>query len=158
MQQEAPACGKSGDPLAPGFELGGIIVKEGEVVDVPQVPLGAEDFLAEVIQAIQVDVGEQVTGQVADWLSPPSCEWREQVVAGKAPAHGLLRVGRVADDVGRRLDAGTPDAAAPVAREDRMVDGRGAPVDIGAEHVPALLPKVSSRWIARWVPLPLRMA
>jgi hypothetical protein len=40
-------------------------VKQRQVVDVTQIPLRPQDFGAEMIKAVQVDIGEELARQIA---------------------------------------------------------------------------------------------
>ena len=68
------------------------VVEQGEVIHVAQAALGPQHLLAEVVLPVQMQVGEELTGEVADGQPAPSCKGREQVVTGKQQMHWLLRV------------------------------------------------------------------
>ena len=64
---EAEVLGEVGFELgADVCEEGGIVTEEGEVVGVAEVFLGVEVAFAVVIEAVEVDVGEELAGEVAD--------------------------------------------------------------------------------------------
>ena len=110
-------------------------MEEREIVHVAQIALRSQDLLAEVVQAVEVDVGEELAGQVADGQAAPALERGEQVVARKVERHRLLGVGAVDDPVRQRQGAGADDAPAQVALEDFMVDGGEVAVDVAAQDM-----------------------
>ena len=55
-------------------EEGAIVGEEGEVIDVAEVALGVELFFTEVVEAVEVDVGKELAGEVADWQAARAFE------------------------------------------------------------------------------------
>ena len=102
MEAQAAAFEEPGDAEPPVLEAFGVVMEECEVVHVAQVALRSQDLLAEVVQAVEVDVGEELAGQVADGQAAPALERGEQVVAGVVEGHRLLGVGAVDDPVRQR--------------------------------------------------------
>ena len=102
MQAQAAAFQEPGDAEPPALEAFGVVVEEREVVHVAQVALRSQHLLAEVVQAVEMDVGEELAGQVADGQAAPALERGEQVVAGVVERHRLLGVGAVDDPVRQR--------------------------------------------------------
>ena len=94
-----------GDAVPPVREAFGVVVEEREVVDVAQVALRPQDLLAEVVQAVEVHVGEEPAGQVADGQATRALEeglaYRTEGVVDHPVAEGRdygssSRVGRMA--------------------------------------------------------------
>ena len=56
----------------------------------------------EVIEALEIQVGEELAGQVADRQAAAALEWREQVVALEVQVDRLLWVGAIDDQVEQR--------------------------------------------------------
>ena len=54
------------DAPAPPGQRRGAVVEQGEVVHVAQIARRAQHFLHEVAQAVEMDVGEERAGEVAD--------------------------------------------------------------------------------------------
>ena len=108
MEAQAAAFQEAGDAAPPFLEAVGVVVEECEVVHVAQVALRSQDLLAEVVQAVEVDVREELAGQVADGQAAPALERGEQVVAGVVQRHRLLGVGAVDDAVRQRQGANAP--------------------------------------------------
>lgn len=75
-----------------------VVREQSEVVHVAQIR-SAQDFLDVVIDSVEVDVGEQLTGEVADRKTSTAVERREQIVACKVEIHRLLRVRSIDDAV-----------------------------------------------------------
>ena len=117
MKPQPPALQKHGDATPPRFELPGVIVKQGEVVHVAHVTLGPQYFLAEMVQAVEVQVGKELAGQIADRQAAPSFQGGKQIIARIVEKDGFLRVGRVDDAVRQRQGAAAGNTAAQVALE-----------------------------------------
>ena len=81
MQRQASAGEIWRQPIAPAFQDLRVIVEQGEVVDVPNVAPHPQHLRAEMIEAIEVDVGEELAGQIADRQPAPPAIRLEQVVA-----------------------------------------------------------------------------
>ena len=81
VKAQPPALEIFGDALPPHLELFPLVVKQREVVHVAHIPLGPQHFLAEVVQAVQIQIGEELAGQVADRQAAPALEGGEQMVA-----------------------------------------------------------------------------
>ena len=97
MEAQAAAFQEPGEAEPPVLEAFGVVVEEREVVHVAQVAPGSQDLLAEVVQAVGVDIGEELAGQVADGQAAPALERSEQVAAGvvearKAATPGFARL------------------------------------------------------------------
>lgn len=99
MELEPPPLEKSIDAPTPLLQHVGVVVKEREVVDVAEITLRAQHFLDEVVEGVEVDVGEELAGQVADGKAATSLVRREEVVAREIEQHRLLRVRCVDDGV-----------------------------------------------------------
>ena len=82
MERQASAGEIRGQPVAPALQNRPLVVEQGEVVDVADVAARLQDFFAEVIEAVEVDVGEKLAGQVADRQPAGAAIGLEQVVAG----------------------------------------------------------------------------
>lgn len=88
-----------------------------------------------MVKRIEVDIGEELTGQVADRQAAPSLERREQTIAREPQFDRLLRV-RAVDDLiaqGQGADAGNP--APEIRLQDGVVDRREVSPDVAAKHV-----------------------
>ena len=135
MQAKPAAFQIAGNALLPLLQLVGAVVEQGEVVHVAQIALGAQHLLAEVVQSIQVQIGEELAGEVADRQPAAAFERREQIVAGIVDQHGLLPIAAVDDAVGQCQGVFAGEAAAQVRFEDGVVDGREVAVDVAAQHM-----------------------
>ncbi len=64
----------------------GVVAEQGEVVHVAEV-LGSFQFLFdEVVETIEIQVSEELAGQITDWQSAPPLRGRKEMVTGKATA------------------------------------------------------------------------
>jgi hypothetical protein len=52
-----------------------------------------------VIEAVEIEVGEELAGQVADRQAAAALEWREQIVAIEIEVDRLLRVRGIDDEI-----------------------------------------------------------
>ena len=66
VEPQPAAFEESGDAVPPLHESLGVIVEQREVVHVAQVALRPQNLLAEVVEAVEMDIGEELAGQVAD--------------------------------------------------------------------------------------------
>ena len=114
MQPEPPFFKEHADPSPPLLELFAVVVKQSEVINIAQVTFCAENLLAEVVQTVEIDVGEELAGQVADGQAPASLKGRQQVIAREEMMDRLLRIGTVDDPVGEVQRAFAGDASAEV--------------------------------------------
>lgn len=97
MEPEPPAGKVLPDAVPPRAKLLGVVVEHREVVDVAQIAPRPQDFLAEMIQPVEVHVGEELAGEIPDRQAAAPFEGRQQGVAGKEQQDGLLGV-RPVDD------------------------------------------------------------
>ncbi len=81
-----------------------VVVKAAEVVDVAQIAAHAQAFLHKMIQRIQVHIGKELAGQVADRDAAPARGGREQLVVRVVLHDGFLLVGAVDDHVAEPED------------------------------------------------------
>ena len=63
VQAQAAAFEKPLDALPPFEKLRRIVVEEREVVNVAEVALGSQHLLAEVVEAVEIDLGEELAGE-----------------------------------------------------------------------------------------------
>ena len=134
MQSQPPPFNGHADPLSPLFEVFAVIVKQREVVDVAQVALRPQHFLAEVIQTVEIDVREELAGQVADGQAAAAFQRRQEIVARGQQVDRLLRVGAVDDPVGEgqgRLAGPAPK----VALQDLVIDGGRVAVYVATRNM-----------------------
>lgn len=139
MQTQAAAFQKPGNPVPPDIEATGVVMEQGKIIHVPQVPVSSQHLLAEMIQAVQIDVGEELAGQVADRQATTPAIRGEQIVSGVIAVDRLLGIGPVDDPVRQGQGPGAGNAATQVAFQQIMVDGRKIPPDIAPQHVPVVV-------------------
>ena len=136
VKAQPPAFEILGDALSPRLKLLPAVVKQRKVIHVAQVPLRPQYFLAEVVQAVQIQIGEELAGQVANWQAAPTFERGEQIVAGIVKIHRLLRIGTIDDAVRQPQRALTGDSTAQIRLENLMIDGWKVAVDVATQHPP----------------------
>ena len=136
MEPQPSAFQEFRDPGPPFPEVLRIIVKQRKIVHVANVALRAQHLLADVVQAIKVEIGEELAREIADGKAAPPLEGGEQVVAGEVFVHRFLRIRAIDDPVRQRQRAVAGDPAADVGLEDFVIDRRKIAVDIASENVP----------------------
>ncbi len=68
------------DPPAPVRQHGWIVMEQGEVVHIAHVGR-AQNFRHEMIEAVEIEVGEELARQISNRQSATALKWREQIVA-----------------------------------------------------------------------------
>ena len=101
MQRQPPPGEISRDPLPPILEHRRVVLEQREIVDVAQIALWPQHFGAEMIEAIQVDIGEELACQIADWQTAPTQNRGQEIIAQVMDVNRLLRVGAVDDRIGQ---------------------------------------------------------
>jgi len=81
MQRQPPPCETRGNALAPLDEDSGVVVKQGEVVDIAQIGR-AKDFFRKMIETVEIDVSEKLARQIADRQTAAALVGCEQVSPG----------------------------------------------------------------------------
>jgi hypothetical protein len=116
-------------------------VEQCEVVHVTQVRR-LQDVLDVVIEAIEVDLREELAREVADRQAAASLERREEIVTREVVVHRLLGVRAVHDrvDEPKRRRADAPPAE--VVFQDLVIDRREVAVDVASQHVAMAVPEL----------------
>jgi hypothetical protein len=73
------------------------IREQREIINIPQVSLASEGILDEMIKRTQVEVGEELTRQVAYRQSPATRNRRQEVVTGEVVTDEFLVIAAVDD-------------------------------------------------------------
>ena len=102
---------------------------------VAQIAPRALDLLHEVVQSVEMDVGEELAREVADRQAPAALEGGEQVVAGGIEMYRLRRVRAVDDGIDAPQGLPALDAPAHVRFEGRVVDGRQVTVEAATQPI-----------------------
>ena len=109
-----PAAGKILlDLQPPARQYLWIIVEQREIVHVTQVGR-LQDFGREMIEAIEIKLRKELTGQVANGQTAAMAERLEQVVAIEVELDRLLRVRAIDNQVQQRQRRRTNDPAAEI--------------------------------------------
>ena len=77
-----------------------------------------------MIEPVQIDIGEELTGEVADRDTAPALQGSEQVIARKIQVDRFLGIGRINDAVNEVQGLVAGDPPADVVLEDLVVDRR----------------------------------
>ncbi len=111
-----------------------VVGEDQEVINVADVAQ-PETVGDEVIERIEVDVGEELARLVAQRQTPTPLGGGEQVVAGEPHQHWALRVAVVDDQIDQPEDMRVFDLASDQGFEDLVVDGWEELADIRLENV-----------------------
>ena len=145
---QAPTFEENGGPVPPFLQRRRVVVERREVVDMTET-LRAQNFLAEVVEPVEMDIREELAGQVADGKPAAARERREQVVARMRWTGS-----RGSSTIRQSQGATAGDAAPQVALQDLVVDGRK--MDVTAQD---MAEAVAEPFVpGHGVPLPLRLA
>jgi hypothetical protein len=71
--------------------------EKNEIIHVPDITRATKVLLNEVIQTVEIKVGEELTREIPDGQTPSSLDWREQVIALKPTQHRFLRITKSQD-------------------------------------------------------------
>ena len=114
-----------------------LVAEQGEIVDVAEIGAAAELARHELIEGVQVAVGPELRGEIADRQTPRPADG-EQVVAGKAHvAVFVVEHAAAAGDDGldQRHDVRLRDLPAEDGEQDRVIDRREMLHDVGPQDV-----------------------
>lgn len=133
MQLQPPPLQETGDACAPLRQRGRIVMEQREIIDVAQIRR-AQHFRDEMVASVEIEIGEDLAGEVADREAAPPLEGREQVLAGEMQIDRLLRVGAINDQIHQPQHAFASDAVAEFGLQAVMIDGREIAEDVAAQH------------------------
>lgn len=80
-------------------ELGLLLAEDHEVVHVSEIGAAAEMLLHEVVQWVEIEVGEELAREVADRQAAPPLDRREEIVAGEPEERVGMSTAAVEDSV-----------------------------------------------------------
>lgn len=92
MQPKPQTRQKVSNTLAHFSQRGLVVSKKDEIVHVAQIPLWPQFPKHELIERVQINVGEELRGLIADRQAAPTLERSEQVIAWEICGRFLLRV------------------------------------------------------------------
>ncbi len=144
MELQPAAFLEAHDLVAPRRQDRRIIMKQSEVINIAQIGC-AQDFRAEMVKRIEIDVGAELAGEVADRQPATPGERAQQIIAAKVQVHRLLRVGAIDDHIHQRERGRAGHPTSEVALEDGVIDRGKEPKDVAAQNVgmPVAIPFVS---------------
>ena len=117
--------------LAEGLQVVG---EEGHIIHVAQVGGDARQVGEMVVESIEVEIGEELAGEVADGQAAGALQRREQGVSGEGVVRGAGG-GSVGQDLIEEPEAaGAGDALGELLAEDGEIDAGEVEADVGAEH------------------------
>ena len=139
MQLQSATFEQPCDPALPLGQHARIVMEQRKVIDIAQVRR-AQDFGAEMIERVEIEIGEELAREIADRQAAPARERRKQVIAGKVQFDRLLRVRGVNDPVEEVEGRHARDAAAQVALQYAVIDRREVPEHVAAQDMGIKVP------------------
>src|SRR5262249_52382783 len=110
-----------------------VIAKDDEIVAVADVGMTAQRLFGKVVEAVEIDIGEELAGEVPNGQALTAACGREQIVAGEIVQYLWLGIAGI-DDLPHE-PAGTPvaDRSAEDGKQEVMVDAGEVLRDVGLE-------------------------
>ncbi len=133
VKLQSPAGEISLDPQSPIHQVRGVVGEQREVVNVADVRR-PQNLGHEMIEAVEIEIGEELAGQIADRQTAAAPERLEQIVALEMQIHRLLRVRAIDNQVQQGKRRRATDAAAEVRFQHRVVDRREIAIDVAAQN------------------------
>ena len=126
---------KSAD-LFTGFRQLPLVVREQQkIIDIAHIALEPQSLFDEVIERIEIHVGEELTGLVADGDASASFAVCEQIIAGKVMLDFFLWITAVDDASRQPQHVRVFDLAGDLLFEDVVIHRRKEFTDVGLEHI-----------------------
>ena len=100
--------------LLPLLKPYGVVMKERKIIDMSDIAFDPEDFLAKVVESVEVQVGEKLAGEVADRQATPTLQGREKIITREMQIDRLLLVGAVNDSICQSQCPPASNAAAQI--------------------------------------------
>ena len=117
--------------LLKGLAAGG---EQGEVVDIAQVGADAVETTHPVIKAIEMEIGEELAGEVADRQATGPLQGGEEGVTGES-VDGAGGFGAVGEDGAQEPKGGwAGDHLAQLAHQDLVINAGKVKTNIGGKH------------------------
>jgi hypothetical protein len=130
------------DPPGRAEQLLAAVAKQEKVIDVAEVGPRSWLFLAVdiVVEGIEIDVGKELGGLVANRQSPPAFGGAEEVVSGEVldGGGGFGFLPPVEDEAGEPEGGFALDGAREQGLQNGVIDGGEISPDVPFEHVAAL--------------------
>lgn len=114
-----------------------IVTEEREIIDIPDIFLCTDPFLDEMIEAVEIDVGEELAGQISDRQSAAAFHRREQIVSVKVCLNLLLGIAGIDDRLDQPERFPTLDLSTDDGFQDFVIDAREVFSDVALQNIPA---------------------
>ena len=142
MQQQSATFKILGNCQLPLFHLSPLVVEQCEIIDLPQIAFRTQHLFAIVIKSVEVYVGKELTGQIADRNAASSFQGRKHFIAREMNVDRFLRIGSVNNAVHQIQGSGACDASTNVLFEN-FVNNRGEiSINATAKHITKSIPKL----------------
>lgn len=110
-------------------------MQEHKIVHEANVKAAMQCFFHEMIEGIQINVGEELAGQIADGQAAPALKRQEQIIAGEIPVGFCLRIAAVNDFVNQPQGFTVGDHPANFALENLVVDAGEVLAQVAFQNV-----------------------
>ena len=140
MKPQTPLFKKLLDPLPPLRENCGIVMIQRKVINISDIGRGQHPG-HEMVERVEIEIGEELAGEIADRQTTPPLIGREQIIARKMEIDRLLLVRAIDDCIEEPERPLAADATAEGNLQDCVVDGGEITIHIAAEHMAVAVPK-----------------
>jgi hypothetical protein len=143
MHLEAKRCQIRLHGLLDFTEICRTIVQNHEIVTIPQVILTAQLLLHEVIEAVQINIGKELTGQIANGYTATSVQRNKEVhILRKILDNRFLRIAMIQNCFDEPAYAIIGNLPTQHVIEDIVVDTREVFENVTLEHIFVLAAKL----------------
>lgn len=135
MDLEAVGDEKFLNGLPHAGKFGVRAAEKDEIIDVPGILARFQLAADEMIQGIEIDIGEELRGLIAERQAATALKGSKQMVAGKIPINWFLRVGGGDDGGGESESAAALDDAGQLLVQDVVIHGSEIFPDVAFQDV-----------------------
>lgn len=111
------------------------VIETGGVVDVAQIEPAAQLFFHEMVEGIEINIGEELAGQISNRQAAPALQRRKQIIAGEVPVDFQLRVAAVDDSVDEPQRFGVADDAANFVFQNFVIDAGKIMAEVAFKNI-----------------------
>jgi len=119
-----------------------VIVDDRDVVHIADIFPAMEDFFHIMVKAVEINIGEKLTGQVADRYAAPPLKGRKKIVSLIVSVNFLLRIAGSDDKIYQPQGVATFDFPGDTFKEDFVVNGGEIFSDVCLQDIATLSGKL----------------
>lgn len=138
MQPQAQAGEVRGHGLFDVPESVFVVAENDEIVTVADIGTAAQCLFDEVIEAVEIDIGEELAGEVADGKALATGRGREQIIAREIVQYLWLEIAGVDNLPHEPAGTPVPDRSAEDHTQDVMVDAGKVLRNVSLEDIAVL--------------------